>query len=119
MPEIRCYDDVDQFGAETVDEYEELLQDCYHRLIEEPGSNIDDPDRGLGIEDMLSGPLDPLLKQRIEAELRKDERVSSSAATITEIEAGSFRIEIQIEVDESVVGLVLETDAAGSIRRVV
>jgi phage baseplate assembly protein W len=118
MAELRCYDDLDQFGAETVDELEDLAQDLYHRLIEPRGSNLDDPDRGLGIEDALNGPLDPALKQRIEAELRKDVRVTAVAAAITEIETGSFRIEIEVEANEKELKLVLESDASGSVRRV-
>jgi phage baseplate assembly protein W len=117
MADLRCFDDLDAFGAETSDALEELEQDLYHRLIEPRGSNLDDPDRGLGIEDMLSGEVDPGLKQRIEAELRKDERVTAVSASITEIATGSFRIEVHIEANEEVLGLVLETDAAGGIRR--
>jgi phage baseplate assembly protein W len=118
MAELRCFDDLDEFGAETIDELEDLEQDLYHRLIEPRGSNLDDPDRGLGIEDMLSGAVDPGLKQRIEAELRKDERVTAVAASITEIETGSFRIDIEIEANEEELGLTLETDASGAVRRV-
>ena len=118
MREPRCFDDASPFGVETSDELEELAQDLYHRLIEPRGSNIDDPDRGLGIEDMLSGEIDPGLKQRIEAELQKDERVTLAAASISEIEEGSFRIDIQVEADEDELGLTLEYDAAGVLRRV-
>lgn len=118
MTEIRCFDDLDEFGAETADAYEELLQDLYHRLIEPPGSNIDDRDRGLGIEDALSGRVASALKHRIEVELRKDDRVTAVDAQITEIETGSFRIAISIEADEETLGLVLETDAGGALRRV-
>ncbi|MBX3218923.1 MAG: hypothetical protein KF795_00305 [Labilithrix sp.] len=118
MRELRCFDDASPFGAETADELEELAQDLYHRLIEPRGANIDDPDRGLGIEDMLSGELDPSLTRRIEAELQKDERVTLVAATIAEIEEGSFRIDIQIEADDDELGLTLEYDAAGVLRRV-
>lgn len=118
MPEIRCYADVDRFGAETLDELEDLEQDLYHRLIEQRGSNLDDPDRGLGIEDMLSGTVESTWKTKIEAELRKDERVTAVAATITQIDTSIFRIEIQVEADEEELGLVLEADASGSVRRV-
>jgi len=118
MPELRCYEDMDPFAAETADALEDLAQDLYHRLIEPPGSNLDDPNRGLGIEDALSGPVDSGLKQRIEAELRKDVRVTAVAATITQLDTSNFRIEIAIEADEEELGLVLESDASGSVRRV-
>ena len=52
--EIRCFEDMDQFGSETVDELENLAQDLYHRLIEDPGSNLDDPSRGMGLLNVLS-----------------------------------------------------------------
>jgi hypothetical protein len=118
--EIRCFDDMDPYGAEVSDAFEDLVQDCYHRLIEPPGSNIDDPARGLGLEDMLSGPIDSIsgLKKKIENELEKDDRVTSAAATITEIDSNSFRIDIRIVADEQVLGLVLQSDAAGNVIRV-
>lgn len=116
--EIRAFDDVDRFGAETEDELENLEQDLFHRLIEPRGSNIDDPDRGLGLEDMLSGPVDSRLKKKIEVELLKDERVTAVTAEITEIEEGSFRIEISVEANEKEINLVLFSDAGGNVRRV-
>jgi phage baseplate assembly protein W len=113
------FDDLDQFGSETQSALEELAQDLYHRLIETRGSNLDDPDRGLGIEDMLSGPYDPGLTQRIEAELRKDDRVDAVQATITELgDDGAFRIEIEVEANGETVGLALEPDGLGGFRRV-
>lgn len=118
MPEIRCFEDMDQFGAETRDELEDLAQDLYHRLIEPRGSNLDDPDRGLGIEERLSGPVDPTLPSDIERELAKDERVDRVSARITELEAGRFRVDIQVIADEQEIGLTLETDASGAVVRV-
>ncbi len=68
---------------------------------------------------MLSGPVDSAWKRKIEVELLKDERVLAVSASITEIETGSFRVEIEIEADEGELALVLESDAAGNVRRVV
>ena len=118
MPEIRCFEDMDQFGAETADELEDLIQDCYHRLIEPRGSNLDDPSRGLGLEDALSGPEDVALQAKIESELALDPRVTAVSATITKLETGSYRIQIAIGVNETELGLVLETDDTGAVRRV-
>lgn len=118
MAEMRCFEDLDAFGAETVDELEDLAQDLFHRLIEPLGSNLDDPNRGLGIEEMLSGPVDSGLKTRIEEELRKDPRVTAALALITEIETGRFRIEIRVQPDEGELGFALESDASGAVRRV-
>lgn len=118
MSDIRCSDDMDFFGEETDDALEDLSQDLYHRLIEDYGSNLDDPDRGLGLKDLLSGTLDPNLTQRIEAELRKDGRVSEVLATITTQADGSFRVEVQVVADEQALGITLESDGLGGIRRV-
>lgn len=117
-PELVAFEDLSEFGEETTDELEALAQDLYHRLIEPPGSNLDDADRGLGLEDALSGPIDPALRQRIEDEVRKDERVTNAKCDLTEIASGSYRIVITVEVDESEIDLTLETDADGFIRRV-
>ncbi len=68
---------------------------------------------------MLSGPVDSAWKRKIEVELLKDERVLAASATITQIEEGSFRVEIEIEADEGELALVLESDAAGNITRAV
>ncbi len=68
---------------------------------------------------MLSGPVDSGLKKRIEVELLKDERVLAVSASITEIGTGSFRIEIAVEANEGELALILESDAAGNVRRVV
>lgn len=118
MAELRCFDDVDSFGAETLDELEDLSQDLYHRLIERRGANLDDPDRGLGIEDMLSGTVSSELKNEIESELLKDPRVSLARASIASIDDGGVRIEIAIEIEEDEINLVLESDASGNVVRV-
>jgi hypothetical protein len=111
---------MDQYGSEVAAAFEDLVQDCYHRLIEPRGSNIDDPARGLGLEQMLSGPLESIssLKKKIENELQKDDRVTSATATIAEIGAGSFRIDVSIVANEKTLGLILQSDAAGNIVRV-
>lgn len=116
--DLRAYDDLDPFAAECTDAYEELVQDCYHRLVEAPGSNPDDENRGLGIEDMLSGQVDPQWPRLIEAELRKDDRVTGSTARISQVDDTSLRIEITIEVDGLALGLALETAPDGTIIRV-
>lgn len=124
MPgELRCFDDLDMFGAETTDDLENLAQDVYHRLIEPPGSNLDDKTRGLGLPGMLSGVFDPSLPQKIEAEIRKDPRVTAVAATITDVSVSDqsgaqLQIDIEVEVDQDKVGIVLQTDSAGNITRV-
>lgn len=106
MVDVVAFDDLDSFGEELDDPLEELLQDLYHRLLEPPGSNLDDPDRGLGLEDALSAAVDvATLSARIEAEFRKDDRVSASRVTITETAPREYLISIDVEPDVEVLGL--------------
>lgn len=101
-----CFDDLDAFGTELDDPVEELQQDLFHRLIEKPGENPDDSDRGVGINAMLSGVVDGSLKHRIEADFVKDDRVTACNATITEVASGQtgsqFRIDIEIQPEGSI-----------------
>lgn len=118
MPDLRWFDDMDQFGAETDDALEDLEQDLYHVLIEVVGSNLADPNQGLGIEDVLSGPYDTGWKKKIEQALEKDDRVQNATATITQLDAGNYQIEVQIVADEGVLGLTLVVGADGTVQKV-
>lgn len=113
-----CYSDLDALGRETDDPVEQFAQDIYHRLVETPGSNADDPDRGLGLDLMLSGPVEPaVLTRQIEAELLKDERTGAVRATVAEVDgAGAYRIEIEIESAAGDVKIALD-NATGLFRR--
>jgi hypothetical protein len=112
--DVVCFDDLDLQGAEMDDPVAELEQDCYHRLIEMPGSNPDDVTRGLGLISLLSGPIDNSLGSKIDAELRKDDRVESTAVTITETGTGEYKIEIQIQPEGSIV--ILSSQKQGVTR---
>ncbi len=117
MTDLRAVDDLDPYASETSDPLEELAQDLYHRLIEPPESNLDDPDRGLGLEDALSGPFDaPSLKARIEAEMRKDSRVDAVVATLTLPEVGVVLVDIALEANDQQLGIRVRSDARG-VRR--
>lgn len=118
--DLECYDDLSAFAAELDDPVAELAQDLYHRLIEPPGSNIDDPDRGLGITDLLNGPFNDKIGPSIEAEFRKDDRVLGATATVTPLADvdGGYRASIEIEVDTGRLGIVVEADGLGTIRRI-
>jgi len=113
--DLVCYEDVDLFAAETSDEWEILEQDLYHRLIEEPGSNPDDPDRGVGISNLLSGVVRPELFARlIEADFLKDDRVASCKATIAPRDsAGAYDIEIVVGVNEERLTMSVTADSEG------
>lgn len=115
-----CYNDLDAFGVELNDPPQELVQDLYHRMIEDPGSNADDPDRGLGIVSRLNGPVDPKLNQDINNEFCKDDRVHATTSLITPLDTppGAYRIEITVEVDSGKLSLVAVSDGIGGISQV-
>lgn len=122
MPgELDCYYDMNEFDRELDDPLEELEQDLYHRLVEPPGSNIDDPDRGVGVEDELSGFADPSLQRRIETDFERDDRVAACRARITKPDASAseqqgviYRIEIEVEtVNGATIGVVYDFDGNG------
>lgn len=117
MTDIRLFDDLDLFGAETADALEELDQDNYHRLITGRGRNPDDPDGGIGLIDMLSGEYDPSIPSFIEAELRKDTRNLAVAVTVTNIEDGVYAVQIDIQADEGELQMNLEVGPDGVVRR--
>lgn len=106
MADVRCYDDLDPFGEEITNPLEELAQDNYHRIITPRGRNVDDPNLGLGIPEMLSGVRDGSIRGRAEAELLKDERNVSVEATVTELETGpkgtSVQLDFTIETNDGV-----------------
>ena len=106
MPtEIQCLYDLDEFGTEITDPAEELYQDLVHRIITPPGQNIDDPDNGLGIDGLLSGSNADLISlgPRIEAELRKDDRVADVRALVTPLGRGVYSIRIAVVPDSNVI----------------
>lgn len=117
--DLRAWDDLDLFGRETESDLEDLEQDVFHMLIEAPGSNLDAPARGIGIEDVLSSAFDSAVTSRIESQLRKDSRVAVATARITEVERESFRLDIAIEPDgDEVAGLSFVIGADGVARAV-
>ena len=116
MPELLGFFDLDEFARETEDPLEELYIDLVHRLIETPGSNIDDRQRGVGITDRLSGVFDPSLARDIEIDFRKDDRVQACACVITEAETrGSYHIRIEVSATVGFVAMNFVTDGQGNL----
>lgn len=91
--ELKCLDDVDPYARELTDPLTELEQDIFHRLLEDPDSNLDaniaEESRGLGLLDMLSAPLKPNLAQLIKAECELDDRVVVATVLVTETPNGN------------------------------
>lgn len=97
--DIRCLDDMTLFADECESELEELEQDVYHVLIQELGSNLDDPNRGLGLDDLLSSDDSVLngIASRAEIEVAsRDDRIASTSAQLVRDENDDPRLELQI-----------------------
>ena len=117
MVDALCFDDLDEFGRELNDPISELEQDIVHMLFESYGSNPDAPNRSIGLEDALSGPVDPGLKHRIERKLADDPRVIGAEATLTQSSDGTTRIDLKIQANESELGISLVFDGSGNLQR--
>ena len=93
IPDLVCWDDADPFARETTSDLATLFQDFYHLIIEAQGSNIDVPDRGVGISDRLSGTVSALNSAASEidrqAPLYLAPRVDSCTTTISVDNSGA------------------------------
>ncbi len=108
IPDLVCENDLDPFGRETTSDLQTLIQDVYHLLKEWPGSNPDDPDRGIGVDQYLSGTANDLGKMcsLIEAQLSEDDRIDSAKTTLDLNADGSLnRILVTIAVGSAVIPL--------------
>ncbi len=116
-----AFDDMDEFGRELDDPLAELVQDVVHLLLEVFGSNPDALGRGVGLVAALSGPASriPGIRAQIESQLHDDPRISNAKATITATDSrGTYRIDLEIEVNGADLALALEVDSGGGVRRV-
>lgn len=106
-PDAVCVDDVDPNGNETLSDLQTLAQDVYHLLLEVPGSNLDDPTRGIGVVGYLSGTSVNLLTlpSLIDGQLAKDDRIDSSQTTVVQNADLSYTITIQLVASGAVVPL--------------
>lgn len=116
MTDLLCGLDLDPYGRELNDPIEELSQDLIHRAIEVPNSNIDEPDRGVGLEETLSGTTAGATTRRLESDWKKDDRVTDVRATTTLLERGSYSMSVDVIANESKLGITLESDGGGGVR---
>jgi hypothetical protein len=105
--EARWADDMDPNGAETDSDLESLIQDVFHILSEVLGSNLADPDDGVGLGDSLSGTSDALLAKAalVDAQLGNVTRITGSQTTIGQQAEGSWLVTVQVVASGSVVPL--------------
>lgn len=116
-----AFDDMDEFGRELDDPFEELVQDVVHLLLEAYGSNPDALTRGAGLTGALSGPDKriPTIRAQIESQLHDDTRLSNATVSIQPTDTrGSYRVDLVLTVNGDELGVTLLTDSAGGVRRV-
>lgn len=109
MSDIACEDDMDLFGSDTKSELQEIQQDAWHTMIDEPGDNLDDLDAGLGLEDELSKDAATLngVEARTEVALAVDDRIAGVKATLTkDVEEETYTLDVQIQPVAGVEGTV-------------
>jgi hypothetical protein len=120
MVDALCLEDLDLYGREWNSPLDELYQDLLHRAQEDPGENIDDADRGVGLRRILSRGYDttrvdsngqPIALQSIartiESDYRKDPRVQQVAASLVLASDGSITINVQVVANEGELGISL------------
>jgi hypothetical protein len=112
-----CVTDLDPNSNETTSDLQGLAQDIYHILLEAPGSNLDDPTRGVGCEGYLSGSGAQLaaLPAIIDSQLRKDTRIDSSTSGLTQNPDGSYLLSILVVADGSILPLGFAYTSAGGL----
>jgi hypothetical protein len=79
-------DDIDPNGSETTSDLQSLVQDCYHVLWETLGANLDDPTRGIGVENALSNSAQDILAMpsNVDRQIELDDRVAKSVTTVAQ-----------------------------------
>jgi hypothetical protein len=115
--DLRWLDDMQIDAAETSGDEEELEQDVYHVIEQDYGTNIDDPERGLGIANMSSQALTTSTKQwetKSDTEVAKDDRCKRVTSTIEVSDDGSTWIRIEVESNEDVIDVNVPVPTAGS-----
>lgn len=105
--DLVCDSDLDPFANETGSDLENLIQDMTHLLLEDLGSNPDDPLRGIGIYNYLSGsaPNIPAFCGTVQDQMGRDDRITAVSCVATASGEASYRIDITIQVGATVIPL--------------
>lgn len=112
--------DLDPFCSETTSDLQNLIQDVGHIIEQTLGSNLDDPTRGVGIQNYLSGTQDNFntLPGVIESQLLTDDRIDTVACQINQEGNGDWLVLIQIGVNGTIIPLQFGySSAAGLINQ--
>jgi hypothetical protein len=102
-PDILCGNDVDPLGQETTSDLQNLMQDIQHVLQQDLGSNLDDPNRGVGIYNYLSGTNIDLqsLAGNIKSNLIDDPRIDSVSVNVQAQSSGIYAYIIYVDIGVS------------------
>lgn len=118
--DLRVTDDFDP--AHQVESGIDLLKhDIFHRLTTPRGMNVDDPDYGIDLrEEVLHKPLTRFalatIPRRLEAEVRKDERVKSVRITMVNTGQNSYRFTLSgVAFASGPFDFVIDVSKAGAI----
>jgi hypothetical protein len=103
--EARWLDDLDPSGAETASDLESLQQDVLHIIEETLGSNLADPDKGIGAQNYLSGSAGQLLAMpsKIDEQLGHVSRITNSRTSVSQQSDGSYLVAIVAAIQGSIV----------------
>lgn len=105
MSDLLWLTDLDISGAETQSDNDELVQDTFHVLEQDLGSNLDDPTRGLGVANLLSKPLPNGITIAASNALADDTRVTRCDATIVTDPNGAQSLNVTIYTNDDVLNL--------------
>src|ERR1700690_795675 len=99
-PDLLFGNDLDPLGQETTSDLQNLMQDVQHVLQEDLGSNLDDPNRGVGIYNYLSGTNVDLqsLVGNIKSNLIDDPRIDSVDASAVAQTSGIYAYIIYVNI---------------------
>jgi hypothetical protein len=117
--EARWGDDLDPTGAETDSDLESLEQDVVHILAQVLGSNLADPEKGVGAVNYLNGTTVQLeaMPAIIDSQLAEVSRITTSHTTLLTQSDGSFLVEVEIQVGTDIVNLQFAVGPNGLSRQ--
>jgi len=112
---IRWDVDMDPAGVDTDSDLESLEQDVMHLIMELQGSNMADPQNGIGAVGYLSGTSAQLqaMPALIDAQLASVNRITGSHTTVQQQSDLSWLILVDIQVGTNVTKLQFSLGPSG------
>ena len=111
MSDFLCLEDLDPLCSE-VDARTAYIQDIYHVLFEDPGTNIDDRDRGLGMQNWLSSAYNEQWPAQVERECKRFDETKDAVCTIEIEKDGRMLVSIELTTDDEKIKLEVALDSA-------